>query len=205
MQKRISSSILIVTFSNKKHALLYHPSLRSIATYHPKSGWHVSSSDQGLSSTPSHRGKCLGTRLHSELAVLKIVRNFGIWSNMQRKEIFIVQVCPNRKWFVAGPKIFFGFRLGPFGYLRKYFLIRVFNPIKYLEVIVRSFMQSQLPWSSLLTWNIAHGVTFWTDYTLNILYPGYKVKVACSANDADWSARLPGSNLLFVTLPPKIL
>jgi hypothetical protein len=51
-------------FPNATNRLLYYPSLRSISIYHVKSAWHVTSSDQGLSST---RGKSLGTRLRSQL------------------------------------------------------------------------------------------------------------------------------------------
>ena len=37
------------TSCNSLSAILYHPSLRVFSIYHPGSGWHVTSSDQGLS------------------------------------------------------------------------------------------------------------------------------------------------------------
>ena len=37
------------TSCNFLSAILYHPSLSAFSIYHPDSGWHVTSSDQGLS------------------------------------------------------------------------------------------------------------------------------------------------------------
>ena len=37
------------TSCNFLSAILYHPSLSAFLIYHPDSGWHVTSSDQGLS------------------------------------------------------------------------------------------------------------------------------------------------------------
>ena len=53
MQKRLSLSILIVTFSNKKHAPLYLLSLSEFLIQLPESGSQVTSPDQGLSPASS--------------------------------------------------------------------------------------------------------------------------------------------------------
>ena len=52
------------TSCNFLSAILYHPSLSAFLIYHPDSGWHVTSSDQGLS-FPEERAwerGCNGTR-----------------------------------------------------------------------------------------------------------------------------------------------
>ena len=55
------------TFWNKTHTVLYHPSLRSIPVYHPMSGWHVTSSEQGRT-----RSDCFATSSCEHICALDV-------------------------------------------------------------------------------------------------------------------------------------